>query len=351
MKKICIQTLTHNSKERPEALEYTLKTFYDSYHGPIIDWFLFFNGYNEEFSKVIDKAKLIYQDKFKFICEISEINLGVGVGLNRLNKITEDYEYTFLLEGDWVTLPNTMSGHSNDWFWNSVKLLDENQDIDHIQFRKYMDEVDDRQYGYHYWVDNRNVEKLEDNGDKFLILRHREYGNNPSMRRMSSFYEKKVLPLKEYYSQDGEPLELKGNNEWGMAEIEATRVQNLKCSWIFLGKFVHFEFWTYKDKFDEWLNDNFGCNKYELPGLNACKYGYLFPNHYFCSMCKKSETLADLHGHNVRYETEILPLQHKEVDHEIILKKIKEINDDPVIDLDNDIDTKRFLNNRLNRGR
>lgn len=348
-KKIAIQTLSCDRNDEFQTLKLTVKTFYENYKGNLIDWYLYLNGFDSNVVKKLNKSFQIYSDKFSFFFIVSNQNMGVGFGLNRLNDVCKEYEYTFLLEDDWVCLPYYMSGHSENWFWNSIKLLDDNKNIDQIQFRRYLDDLDDRQYGYSYWLKPENVLKQLFNGDEFLLLNKREYTNNPSLRRMKALYDKKIFPLYEAV-KDGIPLEIKGNDEWGIAEIKAMENNILNCAWLYLGNFVHYQHWYYKDNFKKWKDGKFGCCVYEMSGWNTCKYGYLFPGHYFCGVCEKDKEITHLEQHSHVYLEEILPLEHKLENNNIIINKIKKLVKNPTINSENYINKKIYLNNRYYRG-
>lgn len=350
MKKIAIQTLTYNNNNnRIKALDLTFKTFYNNYNGPILDWYIVLNGHNEGIINLIEENINILKDKFNIIYHINDNNLGVGPGLNQLNEYCKDYEYTFLLEDDWICLPHYMSGHSQNWFWNSVKLLDDNKNLDNIQFRRYLDDLDDRQYGFSYWIRIENIQEQLINEDEYIVLKRREYTNNPSMRRMSSFYDKGILPLREFWDGDT-PLEIKGNNEWGQAEIIAMANENIVTAWLYLGNFVHHENWKFDDDFQKWKDTNFGCGVNNMKGWNTCKYGYLFPGHYFCGVCVKDQTIHDLTHHSELYLRQILPLEHAKEDHDLILDKIKSLVTNTTIDAKTYINKDIHLNNGYYRG-
>lgn len=329
MKKVCILTLTHDLSGRSKALEDTIDTFCENYIGPKIDWYIICNGRNNDIDQVVSESIEKWNYLFNFNYQVLEINLGVGVGLNKLNEFGKEYEYSFLLEGDWINMPYHVSGHDSNWFWNSIQFLDDNKDIQHIQYRRFIDDVEDRQFGIGFRVLDSNL--LEKVGD-FQIMKDWEYGNNPSLRRNQFFWEVGIFPLQEFFDDYGSPTELKESTHWGQAEIVASQYKNIKSAWLYLGNFIHHEFWFFGKDWESWKNKKFGCNKYEMSGWNVCKYGYLFPNHYFCGSCKLNNGLSDLERHSHEYVDEILPLQHSKVDNNIIIEKIKKINPECTID-------------------
>ncbi len=334
MNKVCISTLTHDAADRANSLYMTIKSFYENYQGPKINWYILSNGYNDDIADVTKWAVDNCSDKFNFNIELSEKNLGVGGGINKLNsKHDSTHEYTFFLEGDWLNLPNDVSGHSKDWFWNAVKLLDENDNINQVQFRRFLDELDDRQYGYGFWIKEDNIDRYIENGDKWMIVKEREYVNNPVLRRNSKFYDAKIFPLGEYFDSNGNTLETKENPEtWGKAEIEAVKKERLNSAWLMFGNFVHAEHFTeFNDDWDKLRESSLGCGKYKF-GVSTCKYGYLFTRAFggFCYGCKLSETMHDHQQHQWRYEREIIQFEREEGD-EIMFNEIDKIVDDPTI--------------------
>ena len=334
MNKICISTLTHDAPDRADSLRKTIENLYHNYEGPKIDWYILSNGYNKDIKAVTQWAVDNCSDKFRFDIELSTKNLGVGGGINRLNsKHDSTHEYTFFLEGDWINLPHDISGHSKNWFWNAVNLLDENPSIDQVQFRRYLDELDDRQYGYGFWIKEKNFDKYIENGDKWMIVKEREYVNNPVIRRNSKFYDLDIFPLGEYFDEEGKTLETKENPEtWGRAEIEAVKKSKINAAWLMFGNFVHAEHFTeYGDDWEKLIASNLGCGKYKF-GVSTCKYGYLFTRSFggFCYGCSLSEDIHQHEKHQHRYEREILRYEREDGD-EVMFKEIDKIVDDPTI--------------------
>ena len=65
-----------------------------------------------------------------------------------------------------------------------------------------------------------------------------------------------ILPLKEFYDENGNPTELKSSTHWGQAEIlaEASGKQ-LKSAWLRNGIMVHCDHWHYDDNFDKVIEE------------------------------------------------------------------------------------------------
>lgn len=345
--KFCITTLTHNAPDRALALKNTILSFMNEYHGGTFEWFIVINVTNEDINQTLEWAKSEYGNRVKFNIHINEVNNGPGGGINQLNNLASEYEYQLFIEGDWMVVPDKVTG-SGDWVHNSIKLLDQNPEIDQIHYRRYLDDLDDRQYGFAYWVSEDNIVDRIDNGSPFLILKNREYTNNPSMKRMSKFYETGILPLREWNSDSGETREVKGNPEWGRAELDAMGKSRtlLNAAWLEFGNFVHHEDWKYEQDWDQYIKDDFGCNVLNLRAHNKCKYGYLTPGHFFCAACDKDETISDIVTHNDRYIQNILPVEHQNIGGGIedIYRLVDELVKNPMIDARSFIDVDTYFN-------
>jgi hypothetical protein len=300
-----------------------------SYNGPYLKWFILVNVTNQEIDNVIKEAINEYSEEIDFEIHINHKNTGPGAGINVLNELSKKYEYSLFIEGDWICVPGEVTGFSNEWLLNSVKLLEENLEIDQVQFRKYLDDLDDRQYGYKDWIIPENIEKEIYNGDTFVILKHREYVNTPTLRRMSTYFKKGVFPLPEKYDENGNSLEIKGNDEWGFAEIRASELHNLNGAWLKLGNFIHNEHTIIKENWKPWLEKNKGCKSFDTLGNNSCKYGFIFFEQMFCVMCNKSKDYTDFNIHNSRF-MELLTMVDADLSDVTIFEEIRKLLDNPV---------------------
>lgn len=339
----CVCTLTHSTKGRGEALRYTIKTFMDDYIHTPFEWFIWVNITDDDINETLEWAKKEYEGRVHFNIHISDKNLGPGGGINRLNELSKAYEYSFFIEGDWITVPHRVSGFSHHWIQNSINFLERNPDIDHVQLRRYLDDLDDRQYAIAPWIRPENVERIEEGENRFVVMKERMYTNTPCLRKMSAYYAKGVFPLNEYYDADGNPTEHKGNPAWGQAELSA---HDMKAAWLEFGNFLHFEDWQYKDNWDQYLEDKFGCGVYDNIGPNRCKYGYMVPGHFFCAVCEKDEDLTQLVIHNERYLRNVLPAEHGHVDlsDEQILQEIEKLVKNPTINAREYVDFDTYKN-------
>jgi hypothetical protein len=146
-------------------------------------------------------------------------------------------------------------------------------------------------YGYGYWITPENVLKVDGN---FIHLKHKKYTNNPVIRRTQHFFNKGIFPLNEFFKEDGNSLEVKGNPEWGQAEIIAEpKGYQLNSVYLGFGIFVHGDGWHYGTDWDNM----------EPNGCGSCKYGLIYPNKYWCSMCSKNNDFTYFAQHQTKYET------------------------------------------------
>ena len=338
MKKINIGTLTHDAPNRDKFLKLTINTFMENTNVPeCISWFIYINGgYDSPVILAIREMTEKWGDKVNFHIFCEGKNMGVGYGINRLNEWLKFSEFSLFLEGDWITLPESLSGCDKNWLVDCVNLLETNKEIDQVQLRRFQHDVDDRQFGYGHWIRPNNI---KDEDDKFIYLNQREYGNNPTVRRNSTHFEHGIFPLQEFIDDNGEPQELKGNPLWGQAEIVASRIgkEHLGTAFLKFGNFVHCDHWKYDDDFERASNDIKGCG-FKTNSLVNCKYGYMYPSEAFCLACRKSKNYTDLEEHNWFYEYNVHKAfwskESKETIKEILSKNI----DTTPVDIDEYID-------------
>jgi hypothetical protein len=301
MKDFCIATLTHNDINRDKFLSLTINTFLQSTNCSGFKWFIWINGESNLILDACYELQTKWKDRVDIIPIQSNKNLGVGAGINRLNEYCQDYKYTLFLEGDWITLPKQIAGFDNAWLNDSLEMMEANG-IEQIQLRKYQNDTDNRQFGFAYWISDRNVKNVT---DKFVFLKEREYTNNPHIRKNSAYYKLGIFPLKEFYDENGNPTELKTSTQWGQAEIKAEALgKQLKSAWLKNGIMVHCDHWPYDDNFDKAIEEIKGCG-YETNCAINCKYGFTFPKEAFCNFCDSTKDFKDLEEHNSRFEASL----------------------------------------------
>jgi hypothetical protein len=297
----CIATLTHPFNKRDVQLELTINTFLESTNIPYIKWFIFINGESGELFNMCDVLRTKWKDKVDIIPIQSNINMGVGAGINQLNHYCRDYKYTLFLEGDWITLPQQIAGFDKDWVNRSLEMMETNG-IEQLQLRKYQNDIDNRQFGFAYWITDKNVESVT---GEFVFLKERDYTNNPHIRKNSAYYDLGILPLKEFYDENGNPTELKASTHWGQAEIQAEVLgKQLKSAWLKNGIMVHCDHWHYDDNFDKVIEEIKGCGYKTNCAIN-CKYGFTFPREQFCNFCDSTKGFTNLEEHNWRFEASL----------------------------------------------
>ena len=304
MKKFCITTLTHNASDRKRLLTETIKYFTSNTSYESLDWFILVNGSTENW-KTLETKLISEYPNINFTFEHSDINLGVGAGINKLNSLTEDYEYTLFLEGDWYCVPEHLSFINSEWLNTSLEYLDSNKDISQIVLRKYLDDTDDRMYGYGYFIVKENVIKIDKLNDvEFIRLVKREYTNNPHIRRNKDYYDNDIFPLDEFYDDDGTPTETSKNNpDWGQAEIKAEpKGFNINAVYIKFGKFIHGDGY------------HFELNEIVPTGCGNCKYGLMAPKKFWCYSCIDDGDFTQFTQHQQFFERDILPAYNRSED-------------------------------------
>lgn len=298
MEKFCIATLTHDGPGRDKYLKLTIDTLLENTNVTNLEWFIHCNGTSESVYSVVNEAKERYKNLVTFHFSVDVTNRGVGAGINKLNEYTTDYKYTLFLEGDWITLPLSISGHDKNWLNNCLSYLENNDHIDQVALRRYLHDVDDRQYGYGHWIKKDNIKQIN---HPFIDLVAKDYTNNPHIRRNSKYYELGIFPLPEFYDEQGNPTELKDKPMWGQAEIQSERKGHaLGSTFMSFGNIVHCDQilrYYLGDNWDELQQKLTKC-KFNAP----CKYGYLFSHDRFCHFCNNSLGFDDLERHNQQYE-------------------------------------------------
>lgn len=330
--KFCIATLSHDARYRAEYLERTIVSFLDANPDFNGDWYIFFNSYNQD---LLDLTDLLFNkySNVSWHLELSEKNLGVGAGINRLNKMVEHYEYVLFLEGDWTCLPQKISGLSPNWINELIECM-EDSDLDQMVLRRYLNDTDDRQFGYSYWLkEDILLEEKNYKSITYWILSKKEYTNNPVIRRNRRFYETGIFPLSEFFNANGDAVEVKGNPNWGRAEIEKEAEGfQLKSAFMKWGTFVHDEHWPFKLDWDSYYDTLKPCG---IKGLEfSCKYGFIKPEQYFCGCCPKNWKFTDLEKHNQYYERVIVELVDKNASREDIIKGMQDIADGLIVNPD-----------------
>tara|TARA_B100000902_G_scaffold204965_1_gene195396 strand:+ start:6410 stop:7447 length:1038 start_codon:yes stop_codon:yes gene_type:complete len=293
VKRFCINTLTHSGENRVQLLKKTIDLFVDNTNFDTLDWFIYINGSDKSYDGIEREFTSKYPH-IKWNITHSSVNFGVGAGINKLNSYSKDYEYTLFLEGDWFTVPENLSFIGKDWLNTSLDLLDESN-ISQIFLRKYIDDMDDRQYGYGYWIRENNItSSITKNEIEYLVLKEKEYSNNPHIRRNSDYYDVGIFPLTEFYDEDGNPTEIKGNKDWGQAEITAENLgKQLSTVYIKFGKFIH------GDRYDRNMNE------IGLRGCGGCKFGLMEPTKWWCSACTDDDEFTQFEQQQWYYEREL----------------------------------------------
>jgi len=325
--------MSHDAQLRAEYLERTIVSFLDANPDFDGDWHIFLNSYNDELLEVTERLFNQYSN-VTWHLELSEKNLGVGAGINRLNRMTEHVEYVLFLEGDWTCLPTKISKLENNWIERLIDLFDQNPELDQMVLRRYQNDIDDRQFGYSYWLKEEVLLEEKSFDDiQYWLLSKKEYTNNPVFRRNQRFYDTGIFPLPEFFDENGEAVEVKGNPNWGRAEIEKEAEGfQLKSSFMKFGVFVHDEHWPFKLDWDSYYKTQKPCG-FAGPEYD-CKYGYIRSEQYFCGCCPKNWKFTDLEKHNHFYEQVVVELVDKGASKDEIIKGMKSIGGELMVNPD-----------------
>ncbi len=288
------------STDKLDYFPSVIKSFLENCNYRPLKWYIFNNGSSQNVKHYLNSLNRRYED-VEFIVKHSDKNLGCGAGVNRANNLVREYKYVLFLEDDWIHLPNKIVGTKETWLKDVINFMENQKDCDFIYLRKIKSETETIRgsiwYGYHPELFER-----EKNG--YIKLTEAEYTNNPHLRRNDALYEKEVLPLIEFFDENGCALEIKGNKEWGLAELKAKRVKNF---WInSSGPFSHEDLETKKYK-------KIGCGKYRQKGISTCKYNYIeFTNgehsKNWCLVCnmEKNKKYIYLKDNNEHFKRHLL---------------------------------------------
>lgn len=313
MKNLSLTTLTHTDARRQEFLVKCVKSVVVNTNlDSKVNWYVLINNYNSSWENTINRIQdLAAKSNFDIHFYKSEKNLGVGGGINYLNNLVKDYEFSVFIEGDWLCIPQELSKIDNNWLIDSIDYMNSNTEIDCIQLRRYLNDVDHRRFGFAHWIRTSNLEKIQTFKNKtYFYLKEREYTNPPTIRRHSRFFDIGLFPLDEWFNDDGNSLEVKGNPLWGEAEIRKESLgKQLNTVYLAFGNFVHLDDWPGPVEQEELKKFKIeGCNKYN----GGCKYGFLISDEKFCKCCRFNKKFVDLDIHNHYYERVFLPFLNRQ---------------------------------------
>lgn len=283
-----ISTLIHPAPRRAQLLDQCVRSVLAHTDIPWkLRWTIYCNGTSEELRNIIVQLGADFRDRVSIVGVFGGENRGLGFGINQANVQCEGDCYTLLLEGDWFCLHPDDSGQPRTWLIDSINLLDREPDVDAVYLRRYYCDIDSRQTGLHSHYQHL-VRPPRKEGIRYFVSDFRSYTNNPLVRRNQRFYDKGIFPLFEPWEK-GEPQEFKGNEKWGLCEIEAERMMekqkiDLRMAVLNWGVFTHIENSQIED--DRIVVQNPGCGK-AAHGAAGCKWGYYDMAPHFCALCQE----------------------------------------------------------------
>jgi hypothetical protein len=336
MRSINIATLTHAAPGRALMLKHTIQSFLQNtpYGRMHLDWHIVINGDCPQTRHILEEIKTTSQSRFNtnFIFTSNPDNIGVGAGINQLNAMSRGYEYTLFLEGDWLCLHAADSGYGygyTDWLEDCLSAMEIDTELDCMYLRRFASPTDSRMTGLQGYYMHTCIKKAAN----YFVCKMPCYTNNPLIRRNSAFYKKGIFPLQEFYSPEGEPLEIKGNPEWGRAEIAACShlghtEQVIVTGFLNKGIFLHLEntqgcydLTSYRIK----PTPHPSCDVYTM-GATGCKYGYfVLDQPHFCALCPDDTVNTVDVWRNFQHESDFLNeldgIQKSEEAIEALIKK------------------------------
>jgi len=285
-KMIAISTLTN--ADRLPYLQLCIESFLDNCRYRPIVWAIYDNGSTDDTWQWLQSLKNTKDVQWRI--DRSEEDLGVGPGINRANRLIEDFEYSMFLESDWIHMPQYESGVSKNWLKESLEFMKQ-QNCDYLYLRRFRNE---NEMMYHWWSQwMPRCSNLIDN--KYMQCKSFWYSNNPHLRNYRALKANKTLPLPEYFDESGNPLEKKGNEQWSQAEMNTPKPSNPYIyKW---GMFAHERVINGA----EYPNEC-GCGSYGGYGTSGCKYGfYKQKKSLWCRLCDAGTGFDDMPHHENRY--------------------------------------------------
>ena len=274
--KCCIAILTDAFKpDRPGYLERTVDALIANTWLPSnqVAVQIFCDGFNNKIIQAIKSCvdKMVAKDINVLDTVFSNGRMGCGAMVNIVWEQTRHFKYTLFLEGDWLLMNDT----PDTWLFDMLEFMDKNQEVDTIWLRKYLSQMEMRQYCVFNILLNPNnyLGQCSINGMPARVCTNQIYSNNPHLRRNHSYED--VLPL----DVDAENPDTPDSANWSNPEISAeARLHSKLVIYPNNGLFAHAEF------VDRDCNGNaqvVSC-KYSM---KQCKLGYCSLNHDWCPYC------------------------------------------------------------------
>lgn len=285
---------TENAQPKDQSLRLTIENYIE-YADKLPDvWAIYCNSYDKHMKYIIEEKKRDHPE-IEWRVVYNENNMGVSVGINRVNEMVSDCDYVLFLEDDWILLPNNVSGVSDLAIFSSIQFLKYNQEYDTVVLRRYVNDIENSVFFSPVTQDDRRIEFGE---DIFYTASDWKYVNTPHIRK-NKVYEDKIFPLNE-------AKELKGSDIWGQGENTARNAWNLKAVQLNVGIFLHHinayelaigdvtEWNSWCDPLPDHLQQDLTefpkhqCDMWDT-GSTSCKYGWFNVSTGVCQLCRKDE--------------------------------------------------------------
>ena len=296
--------LLHNAPDRADALR---RTFIHLAKGcllypDIIPVYILVNQSNPDIDEELEFITSRWQDVlFDFHIEKLPENIGCGAGINYLNSLAFDYEYTLFLECDWILKEDTPP----TWLDSAISFMNTYPLVDGIYLRRFRHDYESRAYGGGEFLEIETFKNtITHNSIPFRKIFHPRYTNNPVLRRNKRFFDIGIFPL----PTPENAVEEKGSGFWSSAEGQVEYIpQQSKMEFYYedFGYFLHQEPGMFQVANEYYQGTtNFSTQKCMAckHGLSQCKWGFCNQeNELFCDVCETPEITETYSDHDARH--------------------------------------------------
>lgn len=174
-----------------------------------VDWIIFAQGCTSKYLEQLNElTSNLSNINFHVISQPN--NLGLSKGFNRLFMYLKPYEFTLLLEDDWICVADLVT--ESNWLDGALDFMYNNPHVSTIFLRKYLDKEEKHQFGWsrsipYMCFNNSNnfnyAQKLGPIIESKYQVQLREIKDclftlNPTIHRTIDYWKCGVIPLQEY---------------------------------------------------------------------------------------------------------------------------------------------------------